>query len=65
MNHSVAAGVNAGYITRSKLLNNHLRWQQEAISRLILYAARIELRSMTAASRLFCSAVSPRADERV
>jgi hypothetical protein len=27
MNHSVA-GVNAGYITRNKLLNNHLRWQQ-------------------------------------
>jgi integrase len=37
MNHSVA-GVNAGYITRGKLLNNHLRWQQETISSKILAA---------------------------
>jgi hypothetical protein len=42
MNHSVA-GVNAGYITRSKLLNNHLRWQQEAISRQILGACLVRL----------------------
>jgi integrase len=32
MNHAVA-GVNAGYITRSKLLSDHLRKQQEMISR--------------------------------
>ncbi len=32
MNHAVA-GVNAGYITRSKLLSDHLRQQQEMISR--------------------------------
>jgi hypothetical protein len=32
MNHAVA-GVNAGYITRSKLLSDHLRQQQETISR--------------------------------
>ncbi len=31
MNHAVA-GVNAGYITRSKLLSDHLRQQQETIS---------------------------------
>ncbi|MER9102584.1 integrase family protein [Mesorhizobium sp. M0848] len=32
MNHSIP-GVNAGYITRNKLLSDHLRQQQEAISR--------------------------------
>ena len=31
MNHSMP-GVNAGYITRSKLLSDHLRYQQETIS---------------------------------
>jgi integrase len=35
MNHSLR-GVNAGYITRDKLLRGHLRRQQERISRLIL-----------------------------
>jgi integrase len=39
MNHSVP-GVNAGYITRSKLLNDHLRQQQEMISRKMANAAR-------------------------
>jgi integrase len=39
MNHSVP-GVNAGYITRSKLLSDHLRHQQETISRKIADAAR-------------------------
>lgn len=34
MNHSVP-GVNAGYITRHKLLENHLRVQQQAISNTI------------------------------
>lgn len=35
MNHSVP-GVNEGYITRDKLLNNHLRQLQERISSVIL-----------------------------
>ncbi|TPI78480.1 integrase family protein [Mesorhizobium sp. B2-8-9] len=39
MNHSVP-GVNAGYITRNKLLSDHLRQQQEAISRRILEGDR-------------------------
>jgi hypothetical protein len=39
MNHAVP-GVNAGYITRGKLLNDHLRHQQEMISRKMLHAAR-------------------------
>ncbi|TIU40305.1 MAG: DUF4102 domain-containing protein [Mesorhizobium sp.] len=39
MNHSIP-GVNAGYITRNKLLSDHLRQQQEAISSRILEAGR-------------------------
>ncbi|RVD31831.1 integrase arm-type DNA-binding domain-containing protein, partial [Mesorhizobium sp. M4B.F.Ca.ET.017.02.2.1] len=39
MNHSIP-GVNAGYITRNKLLSNHLRHQQEAISGRMLEAGR-------------------------
>jgi hypothetical protein len=35
MNHSLR-GVNAGYITRDKLLRGHLRKQQERISALVL-----------------------------
>lgn len=35
MNHSLP-GVNAGYITRHRLLENHLREQQEKISQLIM-----------------------------
>jgi len=38
MNHSIP-GVNAGYITRNKLLHDHLRIQQEAISRKMIDAA--------------------------
>ena len=38
MNHSIP-GVNAGYITRNKLLSDHLRLQQEAISKKMLEAA--------------------------
>jgi hypothetical protein len=38
MNHAIT-GVNAGYITRNKLLNGHLRQQQETISRMIVEAA--------------------------
>jgi hypothetical protein len=38
MNHSFP-GVNAGYITRSKLMADHLRQQQEKISQLIVGAA--------------------------
>jgi integrase len=39
MNHSLP-GVNAGYITRQKRLQDHLRRQQEAISTLIMKVAR-------------------------
>jgi len=34
MNHAIP-GVNAGYITRSKLVNDHVRQQQEMISRTV------------------------------
>jgi hypothetical protein len=34
MNHAIQ-GVNSGYITRHKLLENHLRSQQQAISDVI------------------------------
>lgn len=37
MNHAIP-GVNAGYITRHKLLEDHLRSQQQAISRLVFAA---------------------------
>jgi integrase len=47
MNHSVP-GVNAGYITRNKLLSDHLRSRQDAISRKILQAARPKSRDQTA-----------------
>ena len=39
MNHSIP-GVNAGYITRNKLLRDHFRIQQEAISRKIVETTR-------------------------
>lgn len=39
MNHSIP-GVNAGYITRNKLLRDHLRIQQAAISEKIIGAVR-------------------------
>lgn len=39
MNHSLP-GVNAGYITRDSLLRNHLRKQQERISKVIIDSAR-------------------------
>ncbi|TPN92823.1 hypothetical protein [Mesorhizobium sp. B1-1-5] len=39
MNHSIP-GLNAGYITRNKLLSDHLHQQQEAISRRMLEAGR-------------------------
>jgi hypothetical protein len=42
MNHS-APGVNAGYITRQKLLENHLRAQQQAISNVIFAAVNAPL----------------------
>ena len=35
MNHSLP-GVNAGYITRSKLMRDHLRAQQEKLSRFLV-----------------------------
>lgn len=39
MNHSLP-GVNAGYITRDSLLRNHLREQQERISKVIVEGAK-------------------------
>ncbi|MFG1345546.1 integrase [Xanthobacter autotrophicus DSM 431] len=39
MNHSLP-GVNAGYITRDSLLRNHLRKQQERISKVIIDGAK-------------------------
>jgi hypothetical protein len=39
MNHSLR-GVNAGYITRDKLLRDHLRKQQERISAVVIERAR-------------------------
>jgi Arm DNA-binding domain len=38
MNHAIP-GVNAGYITRNKLLEDHLRVQQQAISRVLMAPA--------------------------
>lgn len=38
MNHAIP-GVNAGYITRHKLLEDHLRAQQQAISRILMTRA--------------------------
>ena len=40
MNHALP-GVNAGYITRHKLLEDHLRGQQQAISKAIVASARV------------------------
>jgi hypothetical protein len=37
MNHSIP-GVNAGYITRHKLLEDHLRWQPQTISSAVFAA---------------------------
>lgn len=42
MNHAIP-GVNAGYITRHKLLENHLRTQQQAISDIAFSALRDSL----------------------
>jgi hypothetical protein len=39
MNH-LLPGVNAGYITRDKLLCDHLRKQQERISTIVIEGAR-------------------------
>jgi hypothetical protein len=48
MNHAIP-GVNAGYITRYKLLEDHLRSQQQAISSVIFSALGV---SMTQESSL-------------
>src|SRR5690554_5663571 len=41
MNHAIP-GVNSGYITRHKLLEDHLRSQQQAISDVIFLSARLD-----------------------
>ena len=44
MNHALP-GVNAGYITRHKLLEDHLRSQQQAVSKVLMSPARAALNS--------------------
>jgi integrase len=62
MNHSVP-GVNDGYITRDKLLNDHLRKQQEKISSIVVErAARCKDASVTQwlkVSRVHAAMVAP------
>jgi hypothetical protein len=41
MNHSLP-GVNAGYITRDRLLRDHLRQQQQRISELVAHSVSME-----------------------
>jgi hypothetical protein len=41
MNHSLP-GVNAGYITRDRLLRDHLRQQQQRISELVVRSGAVE-----------------------
>lgn len=43
MNHSIS-GVNSGYITRHKLLEIHLRTQQQAISTVISSAVALQIK---------------------
>jgi hypothetical protein len=43
MNHSLP-GVNAGYLTRHRLLGDHLRKQQQAISSTVIAAIETEFR---------------------
>lgn len=59
MNHSIP-GVNAGYITRHRLLGGHLRKQQQAIFSAMVAAARPDASTwpMTASQRLFSPANS-------
>lgn len=40
MNHSLP-GVNAGYITRDRLLRNHLRQQQQRISKMVVHSVAV------------------------
>ena len=41
MNHSLP-GVNAGYITRDRLLRDHLRQQQQRISELVVHSVAVK-----------------------
>ena len=41
MNHSLP-GVNAGYITRDRLLRDHLRHQQQRISELVVHSVAVK-----------------------
>ena len=52
MNHAVA-GVNAGYITRSKPLSDHLRQQQETISCKMVDAIRGRLNRKQGSPRIW------------
>jgi hypothetical protein len=61
MNHSLP-GVNAGYITRDRLLKVHLRQQQQRISELVVQG--LEVRGNASLARWLGSAkVSEAADQ--
>jgi integrase len=55
MNHSLP-GVNAGYVTRHRLLGDHLRRQQQAISSTIVAAIKTELQNSNGIRRWLTSA---------
>ncbi len=58
MNHSLP-GVNAGYITRHRLLENHLREQQEKISAIVMAAATAPRQRKNSATITWLSAFHP------
>ena len=64
MNHSLP-GVNAGYITRHRLLENHLREQQEKISAVIMAAAVRGKGESATPIRSWLSAWRPEAESHV
>src|SRR5262249_18384411 len=64
MNHAIP-GVNAGYITRHKLLEDHLRSQQQAISSAIFAALGASLTQDQALQSWFGKGVHRRATESI
>ena len=61
MNHSLP-GVNAGYITRDRLLRDHLRQQQQRISELVVHCPEVK-RDPSLARRLGSAKVEEIADQ--
>ena len=61
MNHSLP-GVNAGYITRHRLLENHLRDAQEKISKVVMDAAKRSTNGSASATVTWLQAFRPPAD---